>query len=68
MKECPYCAKEMEADAIVCKHCGRHWKTGASQVQIVQPSKINVRLVCLAIVVAVAAIAGNCVGMQRVMH
>jgi uncharacterized membrane protein YvbJ len=28
MKLCPYCSKEMEDDALLCKHCGRDWKTG----------------------------------------
>ena len=30
LKQCPYCAKDMERDAMVCQHCGRDWKTGVS--------------------------------------
>ena len=41
MKLCPYCSKEMELSAVVCTHCGRDWKTGASaapEVILRQPS------------------------------
>ena len=30
LKQCPYCAKDMERDAMVCQHCGRDCKTGVS--------------------------------------
>ena len=47
-KKCPFCAEEIKAEAIVCKHCGTNLKTGSKNVS---KKKSNNRWLWLLLVV-----------------
>jgi len=41
MKACPFCAEEIQEEAVVCKHCGRDLDTGQSVALAARKAKLD---------------------------
>ena len=64
-KKCPFCAEDIQQDAVVCKHCGRNLPGGSIPKRgkaVAQPSTAGYGLLALGFLVLVATAAALVLG------